>query len=755
MVNITTPNTNSVNANTMGNSQRARSWAIGEGLIDGEDYSAKHYAQLAKEIEENISQDTNNAYIWAEGTDEEVEALGGEHSSKGWVNYVLTNPPEAYVQQTDTGCTLTVTDINGTTTADLLNGAKGDKGDKGDKGAKGNTGATGNGVLNTQYISTSGLVDTYHINYTNGNYDSFTVTNGANGTGSVADVWVNGTSVLDGNTAKIDLTNYVTTDTAQDISGRKTFLGEKVIYFKQTTTSDKLGFTLYNPSNTELGALEWRPNTIGSNSLLALNCPQATGGYVGFRYWGSPVVNIVAPKVATAGNYYIPTHITDGTNTVTASNTGTVNISTLLPDVSNFVTNSSLATTLADYQPLLVSGTNIKTINNTSLLGSGNISLVGDDTTISKNSDDELQTIGVIDDNSKNAYNFTVVGSPTITADGIASGFSSKGYIKLNNSIQIGASSNFKIEFQFTVGNTWVENWIFAAATANNFCVWIGTGGLNAYINNKNIINLAKSTFAQNGSYKGYFKREGGIYTLYCENLKTHTSKTGTATATGDDSFSGELWIGKSGNNRDWSTDLKQFKITVDGVEVYKAWQPQALKYWTGTKAEYNAIVQKVNDTIYNLTDTGQIYKGTELIADKTKLYTTVGQNTDGTMTQKAITDELYYAAGETFAVSNYYCQVAACVTSSKTTLQFNIPLPKQIPSGVTPRITSLDMTGRSGSSGVIISNYKLSDADSVSIYYINGNTIWVAVTSSKKYQSITNNTGLILALKDVTIEFS
>lgn len=48
-VNVSTQNTNNVDANTMGNSQRARSWAVGEGLIDGEDYSAKHYAQLAEE----------------------------------------------------------------------------------------------------------------------------------------------------------------------------------------------------------------------------------------------------------------------------------------------------------------------------------------------------------------------------------------------------------------------------------------------------------------------------------------------------------------------------------------------------------------------------------------------------------------------------------------------------------------------------------------------------------------------------------
>ena len=171
------------------------------------------------------------------------------------------------------------------------------------------------------------------------------------------------------------LTNYVTTDTAQNISGRKTFLGEKAIYFKQNATTDKLGFTLYSSSNTELGALEYRPNTINGNALLALNCAQTGSNYVGFRYWSG--INIVAPRPTTNGNYFIPVNVTDGTNTVTANNNGTLNISTLLPDLSNYVTNSSLATTLADYQPLLISGTNIKTINNNSILGSGNLTLDG------------------------------------------------------------------------------------------------------------------------------------------------------------------------------------------------------------------------------------------------------------------------------------------------------------------------------------------------------------------------------------------
>lgn len=56
---------------------------------------------------------------------------------------------------------------------------------KGDKGDTGNTGETGNGILNIQKTSTSGLIDTYTITFTNGNTTTFNVTNG-NGITSIA-----------------------------------------------------------------------------------------------------------------------------------------------------------------------------------------------------------------------------------------------------------------------------------------------------------------------------------------------------------------------------------------------------------------------------------------------------------------------------------------------------------------------------------------------------------------------------------------
>ena len=178
-----------------------------------------------------------------------------------------------------------------------------------------------------------------------------------------------------------DLSNYVTLNTAQSISAKKTFLGEKAVLFKQNATTDKLGFTLYNTASTELGAFEWRPNTINGGALLNVNAPYTSVNYVGFRYCGTSV-NVIAPKVETAGNYFIPVNFTDGSTTVSADNKGTVNLSSILPNsavwgnITGTLSNQTdLKAALDEKQPSLVSGTNIKTVNNESLLGSGNLNI--------------------------------------------------------------------------------------------------------------------------------------------------------------------------------------------------------------------------------------------------------------------------------------------------------------------------------------------------------------------------------------------
>lgn len=135
--------------------------------------------------------------------------------------------------------------------------------------------------------------------------------------------------------------DYVTTNTVQDILSRKTFFGEKAIYFKQTASTDKLGFTLYNEADLELGAFEFRPNTISGSAFLNVNTSSSINTLLGFRYWGGGNgTNIIAPKIS-AGNYFIPLKISDGTTTVQATNTGVVNIYSLLPTIVSSVSSAS------------------------------------------------------------------------------------------------------------------------------------------------------------------------------------------------------------------------------------------------------------------------------------------------------------------------------------------------------------------------------------------------------------------------------
>lgn len=65
-----------------------------------------------------------------------------------------------------------------------LKGSDGKDGEKGAKGDKGDTGAKGVGIADIAKTSTNGLVDTYTITLSNGATKTFTVKNGADGSGS-------------------------------------------------------------------------------------------------------------------------------------------------------------------------------------------------------------------------------------------------------------------------------------------------------------------------------------------------------------------------------------------------------------------------------------------------------------------------------------------------------------------------------------------------------------------------------------------
>lgn len=143
----------------------------------------------------------------------------------------------------------------------------------------------------------------------------------------------------------------VTTNTDQDITGIKTFVGEKRIKFKQSASGNKLGFTLYDNTGKEAAAFEYKPNVISGYPLMYLGqyigsssvSYVSTPIYVGFRLydWANTAsYNLVAPLAKDAkssfsltGSYktfYLPLGITDGNTTVTTASTGLLDISSLL-----------------------------------------------------------------------------------------------------------------------------------------------------------------------------------------------------------------------------------------------------------------------------------------------------------------------------------------------------------------------------------------------------------------------------------------
>ena len=115
--------------------------------------------------------------------------------------------PNIQVGTTTTGSPSTPASVEnvGTDLNPILNFTvpKGDVGPQGPQGIQGIQGDTGNGIASIAKTSTSGLVDTYTITFTNGQTTTFEVTNGANG--DVVDVQVDGTSVVDDGVANIIL----------------------------------------------------------------------------------------------------------------------------------------------------------------------------------------------------------------------------------------------------------------------------------------------------------------------------------------------------------------------------------------------------------------------------------------------------------------------------------------------------------------------------------------------------------------------
>lgn len=176
-------------------------------------------------------------------------------------------------------------------------------------------------------------------------------------------------------------------------------------------------------------------------------------------------------------------------------------------------------------------------------------------------------------DNIFDISKFTVVGNPTITDDGVASGFSNSNYLAIPFSVN---TTSFKFNFNFTTSSIMTENYLFGGnnPSEKRISAYAGSYGLTVNIykldgTRTNIATNLHGSLNINTVYSGYIEYDGNKYTV---GLKTQDESRYTVRETISDFISDldNIYVKPfASGNSDFSIDLKQFSITVDGKEVF------------------------------------------------------------------------------------------------------------------------------------------------------------------------------------------
>lgn len=233
-------------------------------------------------------------------------------------------------------------------------------------GQDGANGEDGRGIISIDKTSTQGLVDTYTITYTDETTSTFEVTNGANGANGA-----NGTDGTDGEDGRGIVSILKTATVGLVDTYTITYTDNTTSTFEVTNGEDgSAGTTDYTDlsnkpkinnvelsGNKSLGDLGVQAEIDSTHKLSADNVDDSntTNKFV----TASDKTTWNAKQDAIDSTHKLSADLVDDTETT-----------------NKFVTASDKVAWNAK-QNALVSGTNIKTINNESILGSGNITVEG------------------------------------------------------------------------------------------------------------------------------------------------------------------------------------------------------------------------------------------------------------------------------------------------------------------------------------------------------------------------------------------
>ena len=172
----------------------------------------------------------------------------------------------------------------------------------------------------------------------------------------------------------------------------------------------------------------------------------------------------------------------------------------------------------------------------------------------------------------------TVVGSPTITSDGVASGFSDSNYLRGATGITLG--DNFKIRVKFTTGDdvTSYQGILRMQSTTGFLCSIsnrTNSPRLVLSIPDKSDISVIP-VMKTNTEYKILIECQNGLLTTYYSENNSNLTKVSEVENVNITLTNTFLALGNNTNLYFWqgSINLPSISITVDGELVYSPTRP-------------------------------------------------------------------------------------------------------------------------------------------------------------------------------------
>ena len=190
---------------------------------------------------------------------------------------------------------------------------------------------------------------------------------------------------------------------------------------------------------------------------------------------------------------------------------------------------------------------------------------------------------------------FEVVGSPVITDDGVASNFSNGNYLKIPKVFDF--SRPFTIDCKFTTGSTLIERNLFGVRLSGGYAIvagiWQGALGIIFPNTDGGITQETGIPATRNTLYYYHLEYDGVNFIVEVGTDKNNltqivnsTKFNGGTTVITSETFFG-LGTSRLGDSPWQGTiDLKEFKITIDGEEVFSGsklitpqWQNKPFKF--------------------------------------------------------------------------------------------------------------------------------------------------------------------------------